>query len=90
MTGKNLLSLKPVTSEEVLKIIYSLNNSKGSLSYAIPVEVLKMFSWSFLPYFTVVINHSIATFSFPHKLKLGEVMSAFKQDVLYTKKNIAQ
>ena len=49
---KNLFSFKPVTSEEVLKTIYSLKNSKGSLNYTIPVKILKTFSGSFLPYLT--------------------------------------
>ena len=77
---KNLFSFKPITSEEVLKTIYSLKNNKGSLSYTIPVKLLKMFSGSFLPYLTGVINHSISTSSFPDELKLAKVLSAFKKD----------
>ena len=38
---KNFLSFKPVTSEEVFKTIYSLKNNKGSLSYTIPLKILK-------------------------------------------------
>ena len=44
---KNLFSFKHVMSEEVLKTIYSLKNKTGSLSYAIPVKILKIFSGSF-------------------------------------------
>ena len=77
---KNLFSFKPVTSEEVLKTIYTLKNNKGSLSYTIPVKILKMFSGSFLLYLTGVINHSIITSSFPDELKLTEVTSVFKKD----------
>ena len=77
---KNLFSFKPVTSEEVLKTIYSRKNNKGSLSYTNPVKILKIFSGSLLPYLAGVINHSIATSSFPDELKLAEVMSAFKTD----------
>ena len=47
---KNLFSFKPVTSEELLKTIYALKNNKGSLSYPIPVKILKTFSGLFLPY----------------------------------------
>ena len=83
---KNLFSFKPVTSEEVLKTIYTLKN-KGSLSYTIPVKILKTFSGSFLPYFTGVINHSITTSSFPDDLKLVEVISAFKKDDPLDKEN---
>ena len=61
---KNLFSFKPFTSEEVLKILYSLK-SKRSLIYTILVKILKMFSATFLPYLTRVINLSKATFSLP-------------------------
>ena len=77
---KNLFSFKPVLSKEVLETIYSLKNNKVSLSYTIPVKILKMFSGLFLPYLAGVINHSIATSSFPDELKLVDVMSAFKKD----------
>ena len=83
---KNLFSFKLVTSEELLKTIYSLKNNKG-LSYTIPVKILKMFSWSFLLHLTGVINHSITRSSFPDKLKLAEVMSAVMKDDLLDKEN---
>ena len=45
MNGENnLFSFKPVTPEKVLKAIYTLKNNKGSLSYIIPVKILKTFS----------------------------------------------
>ena len=84
---KNLFSFKPVTSEEVLKTIYTLKNNKGSLSYTIPVKILKTFSGSILPYLTGVINHSITTSFFPDELKLAEVISAFKKDDPLDKEN---
>ena len=84
---KNLLLFKPVMSEEVLKTIYSRKKNKVSLSYTIPVKILKMFSGLFLPYLTGVINHSIATFSFPDELKLAEAMSPFKKDDSLDKDN---
>ena len=77
---KNLFSFKPVTSEEVLKTIYTLKNNKGSWSYTILAKILKTFSGPFLPYLTRVINHSITTSSVPDELKLVEVISAFKKD----------
>ena len=73
--------------EKVLKTICSLNNKKGSLSYIILVKILKMFNGSYLPYLTGPINHSIDTSSFPDKLKLAEVLSAFKKDDLFYKGN---
>ena len=75
---KNLFSFKPVTSEEVLKTIYSLKSNKGSSSYTFPAKILHIFSGSFLQYLTGVTNHSIATFFFPDELKLAVVMSVFK------------
>ena len=73
--------------EKVLKTICSLNNKKGSLSYIILVKILKMFNGSYLPNLTGPINHSIDTSSFPDKLKLAEVLSAFKKDDLFYKGN---
>ena len=83
----DLFLFKPVTSEEALKTIYSLKSNKGSLGCTILVKILKMCSGSFLPYLTGIINHSIATPSFPDELKLTEVMSAFKKDDLFDKEN---
>ena len=84
MNGKkNLFSFKPVTSEEVLNTIYALKDNKRSLSYTIPVKILKTDSGSFLPYLTGVINHSKTISPFPDELKLAEVISAFKRDDLH-------
>ena len=77
-----------VTSEELLKTIYSLKNNKRSLSSTIPVKILKMFSRSILTYLTGDLNHSIATSFFPDELKLAEVMSAFKKDDPLEKENL--
>ena len=88
MNGKkNLFSFKPVTSEEVLKILYSLKSNKRSLSCTILVKILKMFSGSILPYLTGVINLSISTSSFPDELKLTEDILAFKEDGPLDKEN---
>lgn len=76
---KSLFSFEPVTSEEVPRTIYSLEN-KGPLSYIIPVKMSKRFSRLFLSYLTGVMNHSIAYSFFPDELKFVEVMSAFKKD----------
>ena len=84
---KELILFKAVMFEKLLKTICSLNNKKGSLSYTILVKILKMFNGSYLPHLTGPINHSIDTSSFPDKLKLAEVMSAFKKDDLFYKEN---
>ena len=46
-----------------------------------------MFSRSFSPYLTGVINHSIATSSFPDVIKLAKIMPAFKKDDHLDKEN---
>ena len=46
-----------------------------------------MFSGSFLPHLTEVINKFITYCSFPDELKLAEVMSAFKKDDSFDKEN---
>ena len=53
---KNLFPFKPVTSEAVLKTVYSLKNNKRSSSCTIAVKILKVFSGSLLRYLTGVIN----------------------------------
>ena len=78
--GKNLFSFKPDTTAEVLKSSYSLENNKRLLTYTVPVKMLKMFGGPFLTYVIEVINHCIATSSFPDELKFAEVISAFEKD----------
>ena len=46
-----------------------------------------MFTGLVLPHLLGVINHFIATSSFPEELKLAEVMSAFKKDDSFNKEN---
>ena len=49
--------------------------------------MLKMFSKLFLPYLAGVINHSIATSSFPDERELSKVMSDLKKDDHFDKEN---
>ena len=75
MNGENnLFSFNPLMSEEVVKTIYSLKKDH----YDVTLYQLKLFSGSFLPYLTGVINLSIATSSFLDELKSARVISAFK------------
>ena len=90
MTVIYVFSFKPFSSEEVLKSTCSLKNNKWSSSDTIPAKILKVFSRSFLPYLAGIINHFIATSSFPEELKLAKVMSAFSKDDLVNKKTIDQ
>ena len=49
--------------------------------------MLKMFNKLFLPYLAGVINHSIATSSFPDERELSKVMSDLKKDDHFDKEN---
>ena len=51
----------------------------------IPVKMLKMFSWSFLPSLTGVINHSLAT-SFPEEINWQKVCQHSRKIILLTEK----
>ena len=62
-------------------------NNKGSLSYTNPVKILTVFSELLLPYLTGLTKYSITTSSFPDKLKLAELMSAFKKVEHFDKDN---
>ena len=46
-----------------------------------------MFSGLFLPYLTGATNYFKATSSFPDELKLGDIMSAFKNNDPFNKEN---
>ena len=87
MTKIIYFSFKLLTSEEVLKPFFFLKNNKGLLRYTVTVKIRKMFSESFLRYFTGIIDHAIVTSSFPDKLEFTEVMSAFKKDDSLNKQN---
>ena len=75
---ENLFSFKDVTCEEKLTDCL-LKNNERSLSYANPVKILNAFSELLLLYLTALIKYSITTSSFPDKLNLAELMSAFKR-----------
>ena len=51
--------LKEVSSEEVKKVMKSLNRKKSTISYCIPVKVLLDSVDTYLPIFTDIINISI-------------------------------
>ena len=67
--------LKEVSSEEVKKVIKSLNKKKSAISSCIPVKVLIDSVDTYLPIFTDIINSSIRNGTFPEELKLAEVTS---------------
>ena len=64
-----------MSSEEVKKVIKSLNKKKSAISSCIPVKVLIDSVDTYLPIFTDIINSSIRNGTFPEELKLAEVTS---------------
>ena len=66
-------------SEEILRIILSLNNSKASGPNSIPTEILKLLGPNFCFPLREIINISFATGVYPERLKLAEIVAVFKQ-----------
>ena len=79
--------LKEVSSEEVKKVIKSLNTKKSTISSCIPVKVLIDSVDTYLQIFTDIINSSIRNVTFPEELKLAEVTPLFKKVDLFDKVN---
>ena len=68
-----------MSSEEVKKVIKSLNKKKSAISSCIPVKVLLDSVDTYLPIFTDIINSSIRNGTFPEELKLAEMTPIFKK-----------
>ena len=66
-------------TEEILRIITSLNNSKSTGPNSIPTEILKLLAPILCYPLKEIINISFATGVYPDKLKLAEVIAVFKQ-----------
>ena len=69
--------LKEVLSEEIKKVIKSLNKKKSAISSCIPVKVLIDSGDTYLPIFTDIINSSTRNGTFLEDLKLTEVTPLF-------------
>ena len=65
-------------TEEILRIILSLNNSKSSGPNSIPTEVLKLLGPNICYPLKEIINISFATGKYPDKLKIAEIVAVFK------------
>ena len=81
---------KEVPSEEVKKVIKSLNKKKSAISSCIPVEVLINSVDTYLPIFADIINSSMRNGTFPQELKLAEVTPLFKKADPFGKANSDQ
>ena len=79
--------LKEASSEEVKKVIKSLNKRKSTISSCIPVKVLIDSVDTHLPIFTDIVNSSVRNGTFPEELKLAEVTPLFKKANVFGKVN---
>ena len=82
--------LKEVSSEEVKKVIKSLNKKKSAISSCILVKVLIDSVDTYLQIFTDIINISIRNGTFPEELKLAEVAPFLKKTDPFDKLDISE
>ena len=73
------LGLRPVTPDEVSKIISNLKNSKSTGSDFISTWIVKLVSKEILPAITHVVNLSISNEEFPVQWKLAKVVPLLKK-----------
>ena len=76
---KEKFEFNEVSSEEVKKVVKSLNKKKAAISTCIPVKILVDSIDTYLPVLTDIINNSIRNGTFPDELKLAEVTPIFKK-----------
>ena len=76
---KEKFEFNEVSSEEVKKVIKSLDKKKAAISTCIPVKILIDSIDTYLPILTDIINNSIRNGTFPDELKLAEVTPIFKK-----------
>ena len=77
-------SFQPTCTDHVSKIIDKLSIKKATGVDKISVKILKE---SFVPHFKDLINLTINTYTFPDKIKLGQVAPIFKKNDPLVKSN---
>ena len=80
-------SFGPVTYDEVLKIVNTLDTAKASQQSDIPTKILKQNSDYFAEYFYKNINQCISKSTFPSDLKLADVTPVYKKKSKNSKDN---
>ena len=80
-------SLRPVSPEEVLKIISNLKNSKSTGTDFIDTWTVKLIATDILPAVTHIINLSISQCTFPSPWKTAKVVPLLKKGDPLTPKN---
>lgn len=73
-----ITNFKPVTSDEIEKIISGLNSNSSSGCDEISVKILKMASDTLSPILSKLINKALVTGTFPNELKLAKVIPIYK------------
>ena len=81
MQGRHCtFSMRPVSPDEIAKIIASLKNSKSSGPDYINTWVIKLVAKEIIPAVTHIINLSISESEFPSIWKLAKVVPLLKKD----------
>ena len=80
-------SFVPVTYDNVLKIVNTLDTAKASQQSDIPTKILKQISDYFAEYFYENINQCISKSIFPSDLKLADVTPVYKKKWKNSKDN---
>ena len=84
---KCINSNKPVTEDEVLKLLKKLNAKKAIGIDGIPPLILKLSANILAKPLTLIINQSILDDSFPTLAKIAAILPLFKKDDRSSKKN---
>ena len=80
-------SLAPVTYDDILKIVNTLDTAKASQQSDISAKILKQNSDCFAEYFYENINQCISKSIFPSDLKLADVTPVYKKKSKNSKDN---
>ena len=79
--------LSLVTSHEIWTFIGSMNVSRSSGPYSLPVSVLKIIRDCISEPLAFLVNDSFTSGNFPDKLKLARITSIFKKGSRFDKDN---
>ncbi len=80
-----LFTLKPVSVQEMEKIISHVNPHKATGFDQFPPKLLRTAGFAIAPSLTLLVNHTIACSQFPADLKCAELSSMFKKDDILDK-----
>ena len=76
---ENSLFLKPADPKEIEAIILSLNNSKSSGPFSIPIRLLKTLAKVVSESYSLIVNDSFMTGVYPTNLKIAKVVALHKK-----------